>query len=357
MTSEIYFPEQRHMLPLTLIRRERLLPPGVTGELLVRTGSRVSLRDVVARGQEPAPYVLLNAAEFFNLRPNADLNALLQVAIGDLVGQGQVVAQRGRRKLLSPIDGYVRRVEQGRIIMQEEASPIDLEAGLNGTVVDVRRGRGVVIETYGAVLQGVWGNNRRAIGPLRPEPRAGIESFLIDAIDTQYRGAIIFTRRPLSVPILNLVEEQGFSGVIAPSMESGMIEMAMEASTALLLTEGFGSQRMSTANSSFLEGFEGRQATMDALLPAPMEMRRPEVVINVPLADNRPPAPNVNLALQPGMTVRLARGSAPSVTGTVVDLPKIPILLENGLQVFCAQVEVNTGEKLMVPLANLEVTG
>lgn len=357
MNSEIYFPEQRHLLPLTLIRRERLLPDGITGELQVKAGSRVSMRDVVARGQEPAPYVLINAAEFFRLRPNADLAPLLQVAIGDLVGQGQVIAQRRRRKLLSPVDGYVRRVEQGRIIMQEQPVSIDLEAGLNGTVVDVRKGRGVVIETYGAVLQGVWGNNRRAIGTLRPEPRAGLESFLFDAIDTQYRGAIVFTRRSLTAPVLTLIEEQGFSGVIAPSMEPDMLEMAMKAATALLLTEGFGSQRMSNANSAFLEGFDGRQATMDALLPEPMEMRRPEVVINVPLTDNRPPAPNVNMALQLGMTVRLTRGGAPGVTGTVVDLPKVPILLENGLQVFCAQVEINTGEKLMVPLANLEVTG
>jgi hypothetical protein len=357
MTSEIYFPEQRHLLPLTLIRRERLLPAGIMGEIQVRTGSRVSLRDVVVRGQEPAPYVMLNAIEFFRLRPNADVASLLEVAIGDLVGEGQVIAQRGRRKMLSPIDGYVRRVDQGRIIMQEAPTPIDLEAGLNGTVVEIRKGRGVVIETYGAVLQGVWGNDRRAIGTLRPEPRAGLESFLFDSIDTQYRGAIVFTRRPLNASALALIEEQGFAGVIAPSMEVDLLDMAMEASTALLLTEGFGSQRMSNANSAFLESFDGRQATMDALLPEPMEVRRPEVIINVPLTDERPPAPNVNLALQPGLTVRLTRSGSQGVTGTVVDLPKTPILLENGLQVFCAQVEINTGEKLMVPLANLEVTG
>jgi hypothetical protein len=228
---------------------------------------------------------------------------------------------------------------------------------LNGVVVELREHRGVVIETYGAVLQGVWGNNRRAIGPLQPEPREGLQGMLFDAIDIQYRGAIVFTKRPLRAAALKIVEEQGFAGVIAPSMEADLMPMAAAATTAVLLTEGFGTHRMSSINAAFLDEMHSRQATMDALMPEPMDLRRPEVLINVPLGEQRPPAPNINLALQPGSAVRVTRGSTPGVTGTVVDLPKVPILLENGLQVRCAQVEMSTGEKLMVPLANLEVTG
>lgn len=357
MTSEIYFPEQRHLLPLTLIRRERLLPPGVAGVLQVRENARVSLRDVVARGEAPAPYVLLNAAEFFGLKQDADLVPLMQVEIGDMVDKGQVIAARGRRKLLSPMIGAVRRIEAGRIIMQQESQPIELEAGLNGTVVEVRPERGVVIETYGAVLQGVWGNNRRAIGPLRQEPKSGLEGILLDAIDIQYRGAIIYTKRPLRPAALQMIEDQGFAGVVAPSVEADMIPRAIESGIAILLTEGFGTHRMSNINAAFLDEMNNRQATIDALMPVPLDSRRPEVLINVPLGDNRPPAPNDNLVLQPGLPVRVTRGGIPAVSGTVVDLPKVPILLENGLQVRCAQVELSTGEKIMVPLANLEVTG
>ena len=68
MTSETYYPEQRHLLSKTNIRRERLLPDNTGGEVTVTSGSRVSIRDVVAHGASPAPYILIEAARYFNLK-------------------------------------------------------------------------------------------------------------------------------------------------------------------------------------------------------------------------------------------------------------------------------------------------
>jgi len=55
------------------------------------------------------------------------------------------------------------------------------------------------------------------------------------------------------------------------------------------------------------------------------------------------------------MTVRMLREPNMGQTGRILDLPKSPILLDNGLRVLCAQVELVAGEQLYVPLANLEV--
>jgi hypothetical protein len=55
--------------------------------------------------------------------------------------------------------------------------------------------------------------------------------------------------------------------------------------------------------------------------------------------------------------VRLGRGDAAGALGVITHLPKTPILMDNGLRVSCAQVELVTGEKITAPLANLEVTG
>ncbi len=356
MTSEIYYPEQRHLLSRTTIRRERLLPESTDGEVIVPQGTRVSLRDVVARGSAPAPYVLVEAARFFSLKDPNKLSDLLQVGVGDRVNMGETLAAKRRKRLVSPISGEVAEIAQGRIILQEYAPQVELEAGANGTVVGVRRGRGVIIEAYGAVLQGVWGNNRRTIGALRLEPSAGIEHISGDVVDTQYRGALMVTRRPLRRATFHVIEEQSFSGVIAPSMEPELISIALEATPAVLLTEGFGSQRMSSLTAQFLEMMEGRQATLDAVLPSAVETRRPEVIVNIPLEPGeRPPPPNVNSSLKLGREVRLAR-SGGSI-GVVIGLPKDPISLENGLRVPCAQIELVTGEKLYVPLANIEVSG
>jgi hypothetical protein len=57
------------------------------------------------------------------------------------------------------------------------------------------------------------------------------------------------------------------------------------------------------------------------------------------------------------MEIRLKRDPNMGTTGKIVDLPESPILLDNGLRVMAAQVQLVTGETMFVPLANLEVLG
>ena len=358
MTSETYFPEQRHMLSLTLVRRERLLPEDTEAQVDMQVGSRVGLKDIVARGSAPAPYTLIDAMRFFKLKKPEDLKPLLEVSVGDIVSATQTLAARGRRRLASPMVGRVAAIDSGRIVLQAAAETVELDAGLNGQIVEVKKGRGVVIETFGAVFQGMWGNNRRAVGALRNDPPNGIENVDPDAIDIQFRGSILVTRRSVTPSLLQAVVELNLAGLIAPSMETDMIKEAVSMRPAILLTAGFGSHRMSTVTYQFFDEMDGRQATLDAIMPAPLELRRPEVIVNVPLhPQERPSAPLTNVSLQQGMQVRVVYGDGSVAFGEVIGLPKAPVLLDNGLRVHCAQVALVTGERPMVPLANIEVPG
>jgi hypothetical protein len=185
-----------------------------------------------------------------------------------------------------------------------------------------------------------------------------MENIYGDMVDTQFRGAVVVTRRPLKRVSFQVIEDQGFLAVIAPSLEPDLIDIALKARAAVLLTEGFGSQRMSNVIAQYLDNMEGRQATVDAWLPEPLETRRPEVIINVPIEPGeRPSPPNASLRLQNGREVRLTRGASSGMVGHVIGLPKEPVSLDNGLRVPCALVELVTGEKLNVPLANIEVSG
>lgn len=354
MTYAIYFPNHRHMLASTLIRRERTLPD-TGGKIEVAMMTRIGLNDVIARGTKPSPFTVIDAARYFNLRRPDDLDDLLEAHTGDRIEEGQTLAIKTRgKRLLSPITGIVVYVGDGKLILQKTPEVVEVEAGLNGMVVEVEAGRGATIEAYGAVLQGMWGNNRRAIGTLRLEPEEGVETLYRDAMDMELRGAILVTKSPIKPLTLQVMDDQGFIGLIAPSMEPNLIDLAMQTRAAILLTQGFGSQRMSVPYQMFLEEMKGRQATVDAALPAPLEPRLPEVVINVPLTgSNRPPAPNLNAQLRRGDNVRLRSGSI----GKIVDLPKTPILLDNGLRLMCAQVELAAGERLLVPLANIDYLG
>lgn len=357
----MYYPEHRHMMAWAAVRRERLLPDNAIGTVDARKGQHVNLRDVVARGSVPARYVFVDVAPVFRRKKDADISDLLQVEVGQEVEEGQTLAGRyatkGRR-LFSPVTGIVVQVNQGRIVIQETPEVIEIEAGLVGQVVATQGSRGVVIEAFGALVQGVWGNSRRLIGPLRTEPDDGLETIYDDTLDRQYAGSIVVTRRALKGATLDALEHQNIGGVIAPSMDANLYDRALDLTTAIILTEGFGDIRMSPAMYSLLEGFVGRQTTLDAILPNRWEARRPEVFINLPpKSGERPPEPNLNLTLQPGMSVRLTRAPYMGVVGQIANLPKTPQLLDNGLRVPCAQVDLVTGEKVLVPLANLEVFG
>lgn len=358
MTSATCYPDQRQMLPLTLIRRERMLPEGV-GDARLETsiGARVGVRDVLVRGTRPAPVHVLDGLTLLRLRRASDLTALLDVAIGDRVEAGQVVAHKGRRKLQAPAAGTVVLIEHGRILIEEEPERVEVTAGVNGQVLEVDPARGVVVETYGALLQGVWGNGKRAMGALRFEPNAGLDG-AGDALGMQYRGAIVITKRRLKASGIALMEAQSIAGLIAPGMEADVLEAALRAPGPILLIEGFGTARLNPAAQQFLTDLEGKQATLDAAMPSLTAPHRPELIVNLPLpALDRPATPPVQLALQAGMPVRVMHSDGSSISGQVVELLPDPQVLENGLRVLCAQVELITGERLPVPLANIEVFG
>jgi hypothetical protein len=43
--------------------------------------------------------------------------------------------------------------------------------------------------------------------------------------------------------------------------------------------------------------------------------------------------------------------------GQIANLPKSPVLLDNGLRAMCAQVALLGGDSVLVPLENLEIFG
>ncbi|MBC7812084.1 MAG: hypothetical protein H7175_13100 [Burkholderiales bacterium] len=357
----MYYPEQRHIVEITNILRERHLPEDAIGSVEAKVGQRVDLGTVIARGTVPARYIIIEGAQFFRLKNPADLADLAVVEQGEAVEEGQTLALQSERRgktLVSPVTGIVALIGEGRFILQETPELIDLTAGLSGEVIHVEPGRGALIEAAGGLIQGVWGNGRSTIGVLRLEPEGGLEAIYGDQIDIAYRGAIVITRRPLKASGLLIMTDQAINGVIAPSMDADLRDQARQIRGAVMLTEGFGALRMNGTAQSLLERMVGRQTTIDAVNPNRWEVRRPEVIINLPVrSDQRPQRLNRAQTLNAGMAVRLTRSPHEGQTGQVVDLPKAPVMLDNGLRVQCARVKLTTGETVAVPLANLELFG
>ncbi len=356
------YPEQRYLSELTVIRRECRLPDGAVGTVNVTEGKRVEVRDVVAHGVIPSRYIIINAMQFFKLRKPEALTPLLQVEEGDVVDENHVLAgkdpKRGKR-LFAEVRGMVAQIADGRIILQAMPEVVDIEAGVRGRVISIEAGQSAVIEAVGAQVQGVWGNGRLSIASLRIEPEAGLDAIASSSsLETRYMGSILLTRKALNLNAFRILTEQNVAGVIAPSMDAHLIPYARKLDFPILLTDGFGNLRMTSAVYQLMAQYEGVPITVDAFSDNRWSNRRPEVIINVKMREGQNPSrPNVNLGFRMGMTVKVTRAPYEGQTGKIIELPPAPVLLDNGLRILCARVELTIGETLYIPRANLEVLG
>jgi len=358
-----FYPDQTVILPQTTIRRERLLPPDVVGEVLTREGERVRDVDVIARGVRSSRYVILDLKRMLGVSNDEDLENLLQVAMHEPVREGQVIAgdpSGNKRKrgpvVKSPVKGRVLRLVEGRLVLQTGLSEIVVRAGYNGMVASVRGQRGILLETTGALVQGVWGNGASHSGALRIEPNEGLAALEVDEFSTEWRGAIVITTQPLTEGVLRHIEKQGLGGVIAPSMHAELIPVALDLKIPIMLTEGFGRDAMSSLVHSVLEPLAGRPVALNAYRQERGTADRPEVI--VPLRADafvQPPARDEPLRL--GAEVRITRQPYLGVVGKVKNLPGTPRVIDNGLRLPVAEVVLPSGRTVTIPLVNLELFG
>ncbi len=352
-------PNQRLIMPYTRVKREVLLPNNLIGTVLVRRGQQVDPHTIIARGNRTTQHHVVDCAEELGLRRKADLTDLLMVKLGDVVEKDEVLAgqeiKRGKRSF-SPVAGQVVAIEDGTVIIRQTIESVELLAGMRGVVTDVRPGRGIVMESIGALLQGVWGNNRRAVGSLRLEPERGIEALQVNTLQNEWSGTIMVTRRPIKAITLLQMEQLRIAGLIAPSMDSTLVEVALQLDQPILLTEGFGEMRMSNVVQSMITRFEKSQATLDAVQPGLMESRRPEVLIAVRGADRASPKePMASAEVRVGAAVRVIREPYQGQTGKIIEVGRNSIALSNGLKVAVALVELPSGDIEPIPMTNLEV--
>lgn len=353
----MYYPEQRPIAEMMRIKRRTMLPEYTIGKVRAELGSIVDIRETVARGLVPANHVIIEAARELGVN-DAELTDLVAVELNHPVSKGTFIAgrdaERGRR-VFAPIAGLIVYVGEGRIIMQSDPEIIDLEAGVRGQVIQVVEGRGVVIEATGAVIQGVWGNDRHVIAPLRFEPKSGLENIALDDIDTTYRGDIVITKTPLTAKKIDVARAQSFAGIIAPSMDAELLDKALNANIAIMILTDFGGGQIARNALHILETYEGFEGVLDAAYPHRFDDRRAELVINKLSKDDMPSGESI--PLREGLNVRITRAPYAGRTGTVVELPGTKVRLSNGLRVPAALVEVAVDEIVAVPLVNIELAG
>ncbi len=354
-----YYPAQTLILGMTVVRRDRILPPqAFSSEVQVKESDFVEAADVVAIGAIPADFTILDALRPLGLRRASDLTPeMVKVQQGDGLKEGDVILENGKKVLKAPAKCLLTRVENGQVILRTNPTLAEARAQCPGQVTSIRGSIGVQIESVGALIQCVWGNGKTIFSTLKEEPEEGIESLEGDILMSAYRNNAMFLRRPIaSAQVFTVAAQQTISAIIAPGMHADMREVALRQSFPVILTEGFGDLQMSEMVYNLLRGNVDRPACIDAIEPSRWSSERPEIIIPLGIR-TRPPVPELDQALVEGALVRLTRAPWPGMSGRVKKVVDIPRAVENGLRLPGAEIQLQNGRMVFVPLANLEMVG
>lgn len=345
-----------HILPLTTIVRERVLP--VKGKVLARLSQKVVSGDIVAEATWSREHIFLDVARTLNISADA-ADKLIHCQAGDKILAGAAIAV-GRgflpKTVRSPREGRVVAAGGGQVLIESGESHMELRAGIPGTVTQIIPDRGVVIQTTGALIQGVWGNGRVDSGIMINLAEKPDSELTVNRMDVIMRGSIIVAGQVKQAEVLQAAADLPLRGLILGSLLPSLLPIAREMRYPIILTDSFGVLPMNSAAYRLISTNAKRETTVNAEFFDRYSGARPEVIIPLPIT-SEPPQPRDVEVFAPGQTVRLRRQPAAGLIGTIISLQAGLSLFPSGLRAAAAEVKLENGEQLLIPLVNLEVVG
>jgi hypothetical protein len=345
-----------HILPVASIRRERLM--SAEGRILARRGQQVNPNDIVAEAVLRPEHLVLDIGLGLGMS-SKEADHYIQRRAGDEVGEGDVIAGPvgiGRRVVRAPKSGTVVIAGDGQVLMELEGEFSELKAGYSGVVAEIVGTKGVIIETVGSLIQGVWGNGKINFGLLNILSHAPDELVTPDMLDVSLRGSVILAGYCEDEKALRSAEDLPVRGMILASMDSALTQVALSVNYPIVLVEGFGKLAMNQEAFSILSSSGMREVAMIAEPWDRIGNTRPEVVVSIE-EGSYPEVPTELAAFAIGQTVRVVSPPYKSMIGTLGNMPQNLSLLSSGLMAKTAEVHLSNGDTVQIPLANLEIIG
>jgi hypothetical protein len=343
-----------HFLPLTTIIRKRMLP--CDGRILVKVGQKVNATDILGEAVVGRKHLILDIAQGLRVSPRRAAT-LIQIKKGQKVSQDQVIAESTgffAREVKAPAEGRVVALGGGKLVLETGGTPISLIAGLQGVVTEVLADRGVVIRASGSLLQGLWGNGQLEIGVLMSVMDRSDQAFDADRLDVSIRSSIILGGYVDNPAVFKSAIDLPVKGLILASMLPELLPLASQAPFPIMLVDGFGRKPMNTSAYKLLSTSVRREVTLNAVAYDRFGGDRPEVFISLPVSQE-PLEPREMETFLPNQIVRVVSLTGPARIGTLIRLSPNPTSLPNSLRVKTAEVQLETGQQILVPLTNLEV--
>jgi len=357
------------------LHRDRRLP--ILGEVTAKKGQTVKATDIVAKTELPGNVQTVNVANILGLLPE-DLERSLARREGESIQKGEVLALNKTffglftSRVQAPVTGTVETVSKvtGNVILREPPIPLEVHAYVDGIVVDVIERQGVVIETRGAFIQGIFGIGGETHGTLTlgvKGPAAEFDIPALNALGPKAKGAIVIGGAHVTKETLAAAVKAGVAGIVVGGFSDQDLREFLgydlgvaitgheEIGITLMVTEGFGNMPMAQKTHDLLVANAGRTASMNGATQIRAGVLRPELIVPDVMAVREEKSADANVGLTIGTPVRVIREPYFGRLGSVTDLPSELQALETEARVRVLEVEFAGGERFILPRANVEM--
>jgi hypothetical protein len=359
--------------PDHIVRRVRRLP--IKGEVLVEIGQEVAPTDRVARALLPGPLQTIKVAEKLGIEAR-EMPSLISLQVGDAVEKGQVVAESkgffglfGKSTVLSDYTGTVEAISEvtGTVLVREPPIPVEITAYLRGRVIEVLPEEGCVVETRGAMIQGIFGVGGERFGTLRMAVESPNEVLDAARVSDDDDGKILVGGSCVTLDALRRATDVGVIGLVAGGVRDDDLKQFLgydigvaitgqeDITLSLMVTEGFGSLAMAERTFSLFRSLEGKEASMNGATQIRAGVIRPEVIVASAAPASGSPETASAMELRIGTPIRVIREPYFGLLGTVTELPTQLMIVESGSEVRVLRAKLQSGDEVLVPRANVEI--
>ncbi|MDY6786930.1 MAG: hypothetical protein SVK54_02265 [candidate division WOR-3 bacterium] len=358
-----------------MVRKDRRLP--LKGDVLVEKGDILKAEQIVARTELPGDVERLNFAGKIGATAKECKN-FLTVEEGDEVKKGQIVGESSgffglfKTHIKSPIDGTMESLSEitGMMTLRHPPKPIEVNAYINGRVVELIEDEGVTVESPATFIQGIFGIGGEEQGEIVVVADSNDYVLKENDITDKLKDKIIIGGSLITASVLKKCVEVGAKGVIVGGIDDKDLKNFLgeeigvaitgneEKGITLIITEGFGEMHMAAKTFEILKGHNGRIASINGATQIRAGVLRPELIVThddeIDSADFEK-SHESNLGMDIGSVVRVIREPNFGRIGKVSALPAQLEKIETEAKVRVLEVEFEEGRKVLLPRANVEL--
>ena len=359
----------------TIVQRRRQLP--IPGKVLVDQGDRVQADQIVARAELPGKVHSINIANILGVAPD-EIGEYLLKQEGESVEKDDILAENKpflkwlKTQIQAPIQGTIETASKitGQVLLREPPRPLDLQAYIDGTIVEVMEGQGATVETDCAMVQGIFGIGGETRGELVFAVSAPDDRISPNAFTPAMRGKIVVCGSFLSAEDMQQAKSVGIAGLIVGGIHDkdlrdllgydlGVAITGTErVGFTLVLTEGFGTIPMAGKTFSLLTQYQGNQVSVSGATQIRAGVIRPEIIIpHHSSEDSSKPQSTIRekVGIQIGDLARIIRDPLFGQIGKIVGLPSDLQTIETESNVRVLEIKLSNGTIASIPRTNVEI--